>query len=135
MGYATVSDVSARNVARPPFTDQTKPTASQVIGFIEDTAGELDGILRGLGYSLPVATTATSALRALRSYNAYGAAALVEQSAQHSTTLESAAKLWEDAKAMLRCGEVELDAAKDSTNSSVRFPSTPSPCFSAGMDF
>lgn len=133
MGYATVSDISARNVARSAFTDETKPTASQVIGFIQDTAGELDGILRGLGYSLPVATTATSALSVLRSYNTYGAAALVEQTAQHSTTLESTMKLWEDAKAMLRSGGIELDAAKDATNSSVRFPCAPSPAFSAGM--
>jgi hypothetical protein len=106
VGYATISHVEALNALRT-FTATSRPNASQVTGYLEETAGVLDGILAARGFQLPVPTTATSALRLLEHYNAIGAHAFAERAAESSPHKEAAEKLWADAQKMLKDGIVE----------------------------
>ena len=129
MGYATVMDVHQLNTGRPTYTASSKPTASQVIDFLEQSAAKIDAVLRGRGYALPVATGATSALKLLEGCNAAGAHALVEQGAQSSDRRESAMKLWQDCLTMLREGELELDSGSDAASGVPAFSAAPSPIF------
>ena len=116
MAYATPTTVYARTTGRT-FTASSKPNTSQVAGYIDQAAGELDGILRRVGYALPIATTATAALALLEHYNALGAEALIEISAPVSGGRDkNALKLWDDAKKMLASGDLELGAAMDAEN-------------------
>jgi hypothetical protein len=85
MAYATVSHVQAKNVARGPYTANTKPTADQVVSLLTDSASEVDAVLSEAGYSVPIGTTAgTAALAYLQHVNALGAAWMVERSSQAS---------------------------------------------------
>lgn len=120
MAYATPTQVFALDTGRT-YTPTSKPNASQVSQYITQTAAELDGILRTRGYTVPVPTTATSAYDLLSGFNAYGAISLVEQSAPtKGGKAEGWQKMWEDAKKMLSCGDLELDAPRDSSISSPR---------------
>lgn len=123
MGYATVIDVAAQDVARGTYTATSRPTASQVILYLDNTAAELDGILRAQGYTLPIGGEATQALTMLREFNIFGAAAMVEQTAQNTTPqrLQTALKLWDDCRKMLQGGVIELDAAKDTATLMPRY--------------
>lgn len=124
MPYATPSQVFARSRGRT-FTATSKPSTSDVDVFLTDTANELDGILRARGYTVPVPTTATSAYGLLAGYNALGAAAQAELAAPNPQGRSSdALKLWQDAKRMLRAGEIELDAPKDTGQAVPRFGAT-----------
>lgn len=121
MGYCTPSQVFARDTGRT-YSATSKPNTTQVADYIEHTAAELDGILRARGYSAPVATTATSAYVMLEGFNALGAIAMVEQTAPTpGGKRDTAIHLWEEAKKMLACGDLELDAARDASNSAPRF--------------
>jgi hypothetical protein len=132
MGYATVTDVQQLNTART-FTATSKPTATQVIDWLEQTAGVIDGILHGQGYTLPVPTTATGVLKQLEHYNALGAAAFVEQGAPSSDRRKEAMDLWKQAQKMLRDGNLELDTPEDSSLSLPRGPRTATPYFTLDM--
>lgn len=119
-GYCTLDDVRARNPARQ-LSPSTVPNLVDVIGFISQTAAELDGILKAKGYTTPIATSATQAFQLLRNYNALGAACLVEQSAITGAGKRTdICSMWDHAKSMLAAGTMELDAAKDTTSSMPR---------------
>lgn len=135
MGYATVADVEQLNTART-FTGSSKPSTTQVVDWLEQTAGVLDGILKEKGYSLPIATTATGALKTLEHYNAIGAAAFVEQGAPTADRRKEAMDLWLNAQKMLKDGAIELGASQDEALSSPRssFPCSPTPFFSRDME-
>lgn len=133
MGYATVADVQQLNTART-FTPSSNPNINQVVDWLGQTAGVLDGILRAGGYALPVPTTATAALSTLEGYNAIGAAAMVEQGAPTSDRREQAMALWEEAQKMLREGMISLDAPRDTDTSSIRYPAVASPMFSRDIE-
>lgn len=112
--YATTADVQARDAART-FSASSTPNASQVGLYLRDTAAELDGILAGLGFTVPVATGATVARGLLRSFNALGANAYVQEASPTSRSADQARKLWEECKKALRAGDVELaDAGRSS---------------------
>lgn len=128
MAYATVADVHQLNTGRPTYTASSKPTASQVIDFLEQSAAKIDGILRARGYGLPVPSAATSALKLLEGCNAAGAHALVEQGAQSSDRREAALRLWQDCLTMLREGGLELDGGSDA-GGRPRFSPAPPPIF------
>lgn len=113
MAYATVAHVAALNSART-FTANTQPSVEDCLLFLEDVKVEIDGVLRGHGYELPIATTATDALRLLQSYNAKGAWALCERAAPASPHRESAQKEWNENLSALKTGKVELDAPRTS---------------------
>ena len=134
MPYAVASQVEARNPKRV-FTGSSLPATDQVTQYLVDTAAELDGILLARGYTVPVATSATSAHELMVNYNVLGAHFLAEQAAPTSDREESAQKAWENAKKMLKDGKIELDAARDTTESSPRGPTVPSAYFFRDQDF
>jgi hypothetical protein len=118
--YATVDQVRGMNLGRPVMpaasvpSGKTEITEEQVVGYLEETAGVLDGILRERGYSVPVSpTTAPFAFKTLEGYNAIGAAYRVEMAAKNSDRREEARKMWESAQKMLSEGTVEFDAERD----------------------
>ena len=137
MAYATLSHVQELTVGRPTYTGSSRPNTSQVVDYLDGKAAEIDAILRGRGYSLPVATTATAALKLLEHGNALGAAAMVEAAAPNPhTSAEYARKLWEDFKKTLQNGTLELDAAKDTEQANPRHGNTTSTSvFSSCMEF
>lgn len=77
MAYAVISDVRKENPQRT-YSDSTKPTTTQVEGFITDIAGEIDTVLAGRGMTVPV-TTPAEFLTYVTHINALGAAALAER--------------------------------------------------------
>lgn len=117
--YATVDDV-VRLVQGRTFTASSKPAIGDVVDWLNMSAREIDGLLRRGGYGLPVPTTATAALALLAHGNALGAACLVESSAPTSNRQQMACKLYETFKKSVLAGDLELDAAKDSSNSAPR---------------
>lgn len=74
MAYAALADVQA---LMPKWTinDSSTPTQTQVSGFIDDIAAEIDTVLSAQGLTVPVATPA-SFVAFLAMLNAQGAAAL-----------------------------------------------------------
>lgn len=128
MAYAEIADVQELNTGRPTYGATTKPTASQVADFLEQTAAELDGIMRAKGYLLPVPSTAISALKWLEGANAAGGWYKVELGAQASDRREEAERLWRSMKRSLRDGEIDLELDVD-PEQQVRF-SAPEPIFS-----
>lgn len=78
MAYAEFSHVQNR-FARHHLSSSTPVSQSQVDDIIDDIAGEIDGVLVNLGYSVPV-TEPTWFLNRLRSLNADGAASITLKS-------------------------------------------------------
>lgn len=137
MPYATLSHVQELTVGRPTYTATSRPNVTQVADYLETTSVEIDAILRGQGYSVPIATTATSALKLMQQGNALGAAAMVEAAAPNPhTSAEYARKLWDDFKTGLLGGHLELDADKDTAQANPRHGNTTSTSvFSSCMEF
>ena len=132
--YADLADVSALALGRT-FTGSSRPNASHVADYLDKTAIELDAILRGQGYGIPIATTATAALKLLEHGNALGAAAMVEAAAPNPHTSDQhARKLWEEFKLGLKKGYLELDADKDVAQSAPRHSGSSTSMFSICMD-
>lgn len=77
MTYAQLAEVEALTARRTPFSEQTRPTADQVLGFIETIAGQLDASLSAAGVTVPV-TEPDAFLSYVTHLNAIGAAALTE---------------------------------------------------------
>lgn len=65
MAYAVIGDISARLPGRT-FSATSKPTTSQVEGWIAETEAALDGALAGAGMSVPF--TDASAVLILKSW-------------------------------------------------------------------
>lgn len=83
MSYATISDVERWTPARAPFTANSKPSATQVVGLIGDMSAKIDGSLADEGYSVPI--VATLALPLMTAVVAQMTAAAVEQVAPNGT--------------------------------------------------
>jgi hypothetical protein len=118
MGYATVSHVEDRNRGRTGTS--AWPAASAIVNYLEETAGVLDGLLAGRGYSIPIATdAATSARRTLEGFNSAGAWYMVELSSKSrdKVQFEAAKQMWESAQKMLTDGIIELDLPLDAAES------------------
>lgn len=119
--YAAVTDVQRRNFGRTISATALDGTTEDVIQYLEETAGIINGILRSQGYSVPVSpTTASAAYKTLQGINAIGAWALWESAARTSDRREEAARMWEKAQDMLRKGEVELDIPIDLSEAAPR---------------
>jgi hypothetical protein len=113
MPYAALTHVQARDKGRT-FDQTSKPAATEVAGYLDQKAGEIDSVLRARGYALPIATGATSALKYLEDLNTTGAICLVEQSAVTGAGKKTDwCKMYSDALVMLSAGKVELDAVRD----------------------
>lgn len=76
MAYAAIADVRAINPKRT-YDASSTPTATQVEGFIDDIAAEIDVILAGRGLTTPI-TEPADFLAHLVHVNAVGAAARAE---------------------------------------------------------
>jgi len=122
--YALPSAVFQMDTGRI-YTATSTPASAAVEQYLVQTAAELDGILRGQGYSTPV--TVSPALELLSYYNSLGANALALQSAPTGGgKRDEATALWENAKKMLATGEIILDAERDTVNAtgSTRYKAT-----------
>lgn len=78
MAYAAITDVQALCPQRPTYSSTTKPTSTQVEGFITSIASEIDTALAGRGLTVPV-TTPAEFLAYVTHINALGAASLAER--------------------------------------------------------
>jgi hypothetical protein len=133
MAYASISNVSVL-AAKRTFGATSIPNSSQVAEFLDNTSSELDSILSGDGYQVPVPTTASIALLALRRLTALGAWVQVEHSAQVSVDLDRAVKAWEQAKTDLIRGRVGLvDAPRLAGQNFARAQSAATPFFTRDM--
>lgn len=121
-GYATLADVERLDAALT-FTASSKPSTDDVVGFLEDTAAEIDGVLAVRGYQVPVPVSATQSYRLVTLYNARGANAQAQNAAPDSPHADSSAKLWAATLKMLAAGDVELpDAPRDTETAAPRTP-------------
>lgn len=136
MGYATLIDVQELNQGRATYTASSKPSATQVADWLDQTAAELDGVLRGRGYALPVATTATSALKLLEGYNAIGAFAYQERAAQNSNRADQAWEMWMHCLTALDSMDLGLAADTDGGSGVTRYGTNATSAFSmvVGLD-
>jgi hypothetical protein len=130
VAYGNASAVHRLNTNRS-FTGSSNPTLTEVEGFLDFTAAEIDGILRARGFLVPVPTTATGALQLLAHGNALGAAMMVEQGAQTSDRREDARILWRDFKRMLESSDLGLESGtEDPDRGTPRWASNGSAMFS-----
>lgn len=106
MGYATVADIERYNPARAPFSAQTKPSATQVIGLIGDAQAEVETVLTQNGYAVPIPTTATVAYALTIAAVAQRAAYLVEQVAPTSNREQQYKTMSDQAMKMLLAAEL-----------------------------
>lgn len=134
-GYATPTQVYALNTGRQ-FTATSKPNATQVQQFIDQTAAVIDSILAGKSYAVPVATGATAARLTLEHYNALGAACLVERAAPTSDERRTeACEMWGWAQEMLKSGDIEFpDAAVNTSHDQPRSSLPATPMFTRDME-
>lgn len=125
MAYATTSHVTARNPERT-FSVTSKPSTTQVGGFLDEAAAIIDSILIDAGYSLPVSPPASggasSAWVTLQNANAVGAWYMTEWAAQTSDKRSESEDMWQSAQKMLRT--MQLDIPKDAGESLPRGPTT-----------
>lgn len=132
--YATVLHVAALAAGRGPFTATSVPSATQVAMFIEHAQAEVDGILAGDGYAIPVGTDATLSLKLLERIVAIGAWAQVEQTAKVSDDLPAVVKMWDEARRELVKGTLQLsDAPRLAGENFARAAAAGSPFFSRDM--
>jgi hypothetical protein len=126
VSYCTATQVMARDTGRT-YTASSRPNPDQVADFVIAAAGEIDALLRGRGYQLPIPTTATSALSYLAGGNIFGAAAFIEQSAPGGAPnrRDDAIAMWERWKKALTDPLMDLDAPKNTSRSRTRSPSPP----------
>lgn len=133
MAYASVGDVETFNAIRT-FTGSSRPSITDVNGFLSETGAVLDGILAARGYALPVPVTATAALELLAHYNGIGAWFYSESAAPDSDMRETAEKAWANAQRMLRDGLVEPPGlVKDEGTTSIRSAFAPTAMFTRDM--
>lgn len=75
--YATFDDLHGLAPQLGRFTPTSKPTLEQVTTFLGDVAREIDGLLTGMGYAVPIVeATSPIAYARVRALNAWGALAL-----------------------------------------------------------
>jgi hypothetical protein len=131
--YATLANVSAL-AAKRVFTATSVPNASQVAMFLEDAQSEVDGILAGDGYQVPVPTTATISIGLLRRIVTLGAWAQVEKSAQVSDNAKDVLAMWESARTELVKGTLQLaDAPRLGGENFARSQAAATPFFTRDM--
>jgi hypothetical protein len=132
--YATLSHVAAI-AAKRVFTATSIPNASQVQMFLEHAQAEVDGILGGDGYQVPVPTSATISLKLLERIVTIGAWAQVEKSAQVSADAKEAVAAWEQARTELIKGTVQLvDAPRLGGENFARVAPYATPFFTRNME-
>ncbi len=132
MSYCTVADVQSLNKARV-IGAQGQPTTSDVQGYINMVAGEIDAILTDKGYAVPIPPIYPEAIAYLNAINATGAWHLMERSSQTSPNLDRAKAAWDTAIAKLVAAKSVMDVPKDVQRAEPRGPGvTPSPLIAPG---
>jgi hypothetical protein len=122
MGYCTVDDVAALNKARA-FDTGKNPTTDDVQKYIDMVAGDIDAVLVGKGYTVPVDTTTyPEAGKFLNGVNAKGAWAMSEASSPTSPNLKMAQAAWTAARQMLVDARQVMDIPLDTGRTSPRGP-------------
>jgi hypothetical protein len=107
MAYASITHVQAHNAGRGAYTSSTKPTASQVVQFIDEAAGEIDIALAAGGYNVPLPSSVPSSVAAyLQKTNAYGALCFIESSAQVSHNRDDYCSMFKQALKMFERGRL-----------------------------
>ena len=123
MAYCDIDDVKALNPKRT-YSATTTPTETQVEGYIDDIAVEIDNILQAQGYTVPV-TTPTNFVDYLKTLNARGAAAQAEMAMFPDTMDGMSARgaqllaLYKDGLKALRNGEIAASLSPGETSSDV----------------
>lgn len=129
MAYATIMHVTARAPQRV-FSATSKPTATQVVQFIDECGGIIDAVLLQAGYEVPtsLANVATHTQLLLQNANAAGAAYHTEVAAPTSDSRRKEYEdMWGTALKMLRT--MQLDLPKDASESNARQGAIASPPF------
>lgn len=116
MAYCTIADVRALNPKRT-YDDSSKPTATQVEGFVDNAANEISTILSARGLAVPV-TAPTHFANHLKHVNANGAAATAEMamfpeavgSPGGSPHGQQLYRIYKDQLAQLERGELPVSA-------------------------
>lgn len=116
MAYCTITHVQGHNPKRT-YSATSTPTTTQVQEFIDRIANEIDVVLGGRGFTVPV-TSPTELANFLIQVNAYGAAALAEDAMFPETTVPGATphsvSLWSKYQAALKyLGEANLPVNSD----------------------
>lgn len=121
-GYCSASDVASLNKARTLGVGQN-PTVTDVNGYIEMTAGEIDAILVGKGYQVPVNTASYPEAEGILGWaNATGAWAMMEQASPNSPNIDRARAAWDAAKKMLADAKFVMNLPMDDTRADPRGP-------------
>jgi hypothetical protein len=108
--YATIADVEALDGALT-YTLNSPVTKTDLGGFLAQTAAEIDGLLAGRGYAVPVPATAAVSRTIVSYYNALGADSLAQRAWPDSPRADAAEQAWRKARDMLAAGTVDLPDA------------------------
>lgn len=97
MAYATLDGVREQD-PRAIYNDTSTPSEAQVLVLLEDIAGEIDTVLSGAGFTVPITEPATL-LAAVTRLNAMGAAAMAHmgmfpESVGAGPTSDLGSRLW-----------------------------------------
>ncbi len=98
MAYATIADITARLQNWPTlssFGEATRPTETQVLAFIQQVEGEINGVLSAEGYASVPATGADD-IQLLRMYVADKVAAKVWGVVYAGSEMPAQIKTWHD---------------------------------------
>lgn len=122
--YASIEDVRSLLTFVATFTATSRPNATQVQTALEMASNDLDAILSGLDYTLPVPSTATASLDTLRTWAAVGAAhraALAMPQGADSKHAKDYGGEWQAILKSLEQGKRELPDAPKSSRARGRF--------------
>lgn len=122
MPYATPSDVASLNKSLI-FGVGRNPTASDIAGYINMVAGEIDSILVSKGYDVPVNVASWPEAGALlNSVNARGGLAMFEEAAPVAPNVDRSKKAYDAALKMLADAQFVFDADLEEARSEPRGP-------------
>lgn len=130
MPYATVAHVKARaGFLSDAWGEETKPSTTDVAGFLADVSGEIDAAIEGLGFSPPEEGSVPAT--ALRGLNADGALLLAldatfpagEGPAAATALQEAVRERYNLAWAALLSGKLAAVAAIEATTGDSTVPS------------
>lgn len=126
MVYCTITNIQALNTKRT-YSATTTPTTTQVEAFITRIAEEIDAVLAGRNFTVPL-TAPAPLLAYLTHVNALGAAALAEQAMFPETTAPgtsaSGVLLWkqyQDALNFLRTGALPTTGSTGASGGDLPF--------------
>jgi len=124
--YCTPADVAALNKARK-LGQGNNPTEADVLVYIELTAAEIDSILVGKGYNVPIPSSYPEAFQFCRWLNSKAALVMMEESSPNSTILATATKSWEEARAALVAARDIMEVPMDTPRVQARGPGVTEP--------